>query len=109
MAESDTHLPKKVFKAEKRSYIDDEKKHRGKREKGERFFRRECELVITNLVQKRMGAIVCMRICVCVRRKNNAGESVRENVRERRRNDEGKYIDDGRSSHMACVCKILRK
>lgn len=43
MAESDTHLPKKVFKAEKRSYIDDEKKHKEeKRERREILFRYEC-------------------------------------------------------------------
>lgn len=51
MAESDTHLPKKVFKAEKRSYIDDEKKHRRKKnnEKGENI-RCECDYY-ANLVQ----------------------------------------------------------
>lgn len=51
MEESDTHLPKKVFKAEKRSYIDDEKKHRGekKTEKGKKF-RCECAYYVSLLL-----------------------------------------------------------
>lgn len=55
MAESDTHLPKKVFKAEKRSYIDDEKKHRGEKKKR----KRERNFGVSALILRGLSANVC--------------------------------------------------
>lgn len=105
MAESDTHLPKKVFKAEKRSYIDDEKKHRGKKRKKKREkFRCECACY-ANLVQMYARDRMCANLRVC-ERKIITSKSERE---KEGKNDEGCGIDDGRSSCMVCVCEILRK
>lgn len=56
MAESDIHLPKKVFKAEKMSYIDDEKKQSKRKTKKERNF--GVSALITRVLCERMCAIV---------------------------------------------------
>lgn len=63
MAESGTHLPKKVFKAEKRSYIDDEKKRREKWLKKKEKFRYVSVRMFMRVVCERMRAII---VCACI-------------------------------------------
>lgn len=82
MAESDTHLPNKVFKAEKRSYIDDEKRYRGRKtEESVEEFRCECAYY-ANLVQTYARDRMCANLRVRERKMTSKGE--RENVRERK-------------------------
>lgn len=66
MAEFGTHLPKKVFKTEKRSYIDDEKKRNvEKLKKNEISVRvsRVCVCVHAYMCERAYYARLCARVC----------------------------------------------